>query len=71
MVFAAEPADPARQRTVLLWASQTGNAETLAADVVAQLAEAGLPIKSKVMDEFAATDLPAVPQLLVITSTTG
>ena len=65
--------DQAAQRApiVLLWASQTGNAEELAAQVAAQLGEAGLPIVLHAMDDFAVADLPKTRELLLITSTTG
>jgi NADPH-dependent sulfite reductase flavoprotein alpha-component len=74
-----EPADgsagleaaPQRAPIMLLWASQTGNAEELAADVAAQLGEAGLPVALHGMDEFALADLTKTPELLLITSTTG
>lgn len=66
-----EQAEPAHPPTVLLWASQTGNAEAVAADVAARFAEAGVPITLRAMDEVAVTDLPAVRHLLVVTSTTG
>ena len=54
-----------------MWASQTGNAEELAADVTARLGEAGLPVALHGMDEFALADLAKTPELLLITSTTG
>lgn len=60
-----------RASIVLLWASQTGNAEQLAADIAAKLGEAGLPIALHSMDDFDAAQLPAVRELLLITSTTG
>jgi sulfite reductase (NADPH) flavoprotein alpha-component len=62
--------DPAAD-VVLLWASQTGNAESVAADVAAQLSQTGLSIAAHGMDEFAVADLPSVQRLLVVTSTTG
>jgi NADPH-dependent sulfite reductase flavoprotein alpha-component len=72
---AVGPPDPDRaaQRApiVVLWASQTGNAEELAADVAAQLSEARLPVALHAMDDFALADLPKTRELLVITSTTG
>jgi sulfite reductase (NADPH) flavoprotein alpha-component len=62
---------PERAQIVVLWASQTGNAEELAADVAAQLAEAALPVALYGMDDFPAADLPTTRELLLITSTTG
>jgi sulfite reductase (NADPH) flavoprotein alpha-component len=66
----SEAATP-RAPIVLLWASQTGNAEELAADVTARLGEAGLPVALHGMDEFALADLAKTSELLLITSTTG
>ncbi|WP_118915922.1 bifunctional nitrate reductase/sulfite reductase flavoprotein subunit alpha [Mycobacterium shigaense] len=69
----APAADVATERApvVVLWASQTGNAEELAADVAAQLAEAGLPVALHGMDDFSVAELSTTHELLVITSTTG
>ena len=70
---ADEPASdaPKRAPVVVLWASQTGNAEELAADVAAQLTEAALPVALHSMDDFGAAKLPTARELLLITSTTG
>jgi sulfite reductase (NADPH) flavoprotein alpha-component len=62
---------PQRAPIALLWASQTGNAEELAADVTARLEEAGLPVVSRSMNDFAPADLAKAPVVLLITSTTG
>ena len=64
-------AAPQRAPIVLLWASQTGNAEELAADFAAQLSAARLPVALHGMDDFAVADLPKTRELLLITSTTG
>ncbi len=56
---------------VVLWASQTGNAEELAADAAARLRGAGLPVALHGMDEFPVAGLPGTRELLLITSTTG
>lgn len=56
---------------VVLWASQTGNAEELAADVAARLRTAGLPVALHGMDDFPVAQLPGTRELLLITSTTG
>jgi len=56
---------------VVLWASQTGNAEEIAADVTARLSEAGLPVALHGMDDFTLADLAKTRELLLITSTTG
>ncbi|OBG37855.1 bifunctional nitrate reductase/sulfite reductase flavoprotein subunit alpha, partial [Mycobacterium sp. E3198] len=60
-----------RAPVVVLWASQTGNAEELAADVAARLGEAGVPVALHGMDDFPAARLPATRELLLVTSTTG
>jgi NADPH-dependent sulfite reductase flavoprotein alpha-component len=62
---------PERALVVVLWASQTGTAEELAADVAAQLGEAGLPVALHAMDDFPVAELPTTRQVLLITSTTG
>ncbi|WP_375482621.1 molybdopterin-dependent oxidoreductase [uncultured Mycobacterium sp.] len=62
---------PERAPIMVLWASQTGNAEAVATDVAAQLRAAGLPVALHVMDDFAVGDLPGIQQLLLVTSTTG
>jgi sulfite reductase (NADPH) flavoprotein alpha-component len=67
----AAEADPKQVPIVVLWASQTGNAEDLAADVVARLGEAALPATLHSMDDFPVADLATTRELLVITSTTG
>nr|WP_246097817.1 bifunctional nitrate reductase/sulfite reductase flavoprotein subunit alpha [Rhodococcus spelaei] len=69
-VLDAEPA-PERAPIVVLWASQTGNAEEVAATCATALAESGLPVALHDMDEFAAADLAETRELLVITSTYG
>ncbi len=66
----ATPA-PERAPVVVLWASQTGNAEELAADVATQLGEAGLPFVVHGMDDFPVAQLATTRELLLITSTTG
>lgn len=63
--------EPERAPIAVLWASQTGNAEELAADVAAQLGEAGLSVALHGMDDFPAAELPTTRELLLITSTTG
>ncbi|MBY0441832.1 MAG: bifunctional nitrate reductase/sulfite reductase flavoprotein subunit alpha [Mycobacteriaceae bacterium] len=60
-----------RAPIVVLWASQTGNAEECAADIAVQLGNAGLRVVLSAMDEFPVADLPATRELLVITSSTG
>ena len=60
-----------RAPIVLLWASQTGNAEELAGDIAAQLGDAELAVTVHSMDDFPVADLAAARELLLITSTTG
>ncbi|UXA05181.1 bifunctional nitrate reductase/sulfite reductase flavoprotein subunit alpha [Mycobacterium sp. SMC-2] len=60
-----------RAPVVLLWASQTGNAEELAADIAARLREKELPVALHSMGDFPVAELRTTRQLLLITSTTG
>jgi len=60
-----------RPTTVVLWASQTGNAETFAASCAAHLAAAGLAVALHAMEEFTPADLAGAGDVLMITSTTG
>ncbi|HET9876915.1 MAG TPA: molybdopterin dinucleotide binding domain-containing protein, partial [Mycobacterium sp.] len=62
---------PERAPIVVLWASQTGNAEELAVEVAVQLGGAGLAVTLHGMDDFPASELAATRELLLITSTTG
>jgi NADPH-dependent sulfite reductase flavoprotein alpha-component len=64
-------ATPQRAPIMVVWASQTGNAEELAADVVARVGEAGLSVSLRSMDDVSAAELSSIRELLVITSTTG
>ncbi|WP_033283918.1 bifunctional nitrate reductase/sulfite reductase flavoprotein subunit alpha [Streptomyces sp. NRRL F-525] len=61
---------PARQ-IVVLWASQTGNAEELAAATAERLASAGHRASLLGMDQADVGTLPADADLLFITSTFG
>jgi NADPH-dependent sulfite reductase flavoprotein alpha-component len=63
--------EPKRAPVVVLWASQTGNAEELATDIATHLGEAALPVALHSMDDFPVGDLASTRELLVITSTTG
>ncbi|MFF1388852.1 molybdopterin-dependent oxidoreductase [Rhodococcus erythropolis] len=60
-----------RAPIVVLWASQTGNAEEFAAACAARLGEVGLPVVMHAMDEFPAADLVDTREVLLITSTSG
>jgi NADPH-dependent sulfite reductase flavoprotein alpha-component len=55
----------------LLWASQTGNAETLAERFGSRLREAGIAIDVRAMDSFPAARLAEVNNLALISSTFG
>ncbi|MBV8790197.1 MAG: molybdopterin-dependent oxidoreductase [Mycobacterium sp.] len=60
-----------RAPIVVLWASQTGNAEELATDIAAQLGDAALAVSLQSMDDFPVAELATTRELLLITSTTG
>lgn len=62
---------PERAPVVVLWASQTGTAEELAAEIAARLGDAKLPVALHSMDDFPVAELAATRELLLITSTTG
>ncbi|WP_043262816.1 bifunctional nitrate reductase/sulfite reductase flavoprotein subunit alpha [Streptomyces sp. CT34] len=61
---------PAR-RLVILWASQTGNAEEFAATAAAHLTESGRTPELLPMTDIAPTQLTADTDLLIVTSTFG
>lgn len=56
---------------LVVWASQTGNAEELAERCVGRLVEAGLPARGANMDNLDLAELADSSQLLVVTSTFG
>ena len=58
-------------RSRVLWGSQTGNAEELAAASVATLTARGIPARAVSMVDMSIADLAAVRRLLVVTSTFG
>ncbi|MFF7364318.1 molybdopterin-dependent oxidoreductase [Streptomyces sp. NPDC008125] len=66
----AGTAAPAR-RLVLLWASQTGNAEEFAQDAAARLALAGRTAELLPMAEATSVHLTAGTDVLLVTSTFG
>ncbi|GAA0576871.1 bifunctional nitrate reductase/sulfite reductase flavoprotein subunit alpha [Streptomyces crystallinus] len=68
---AAAPPAPRGRDVLLLWASQTGNAEQLAAVGAEQLAAAGHRIRLVAMDDAAPDTLPTDAEILLVTSTTG
>ena len=61
----------ARDEVVVLWGSQTGNAEEFATSATAALGARGIPARARSMAELRATDLTSVRRLLVVTSTFG
>ncbi|WP_416977567.1 molybdopterin-dependent oxidoreductase [Streptomyces sp. T028] len=63
--------EPAGRRVVILWASQTGNAEDFAAATADRLAAGGHTASLVAMDEADPGALPAGADLLLITSTFG
>lgn len=58
-------------RVSLVWASQTGNAESLAEYVEGQLSAAGFAVTPHEMNEINPTELAKIDNLLVVTSTFG
>ncbi|MCP2636679.1 bifunctional nitrate reductase/sulfite reductase flavoprotein subunit alpha [Microbacterium sp. HD4P20] len=65
------PGSGAVDEVVVLWASQTGNAEEFAATAAAALAARGIPARAVSMSDLRAAELATVRRLLVITSTFG
>ncbi|MFF7648943.1 molybdopterin-dependent oxidoreductase [Streptomyces sp. NPDC007983] len=59
------------REVVVLWASQTGNAEDVAGATARRLTETGRQARLLEMDGLAAATLPRPADLLVITSTFG
>jgi sulfite reductase (NADPH) flavoprotein alpha-component len=64
-------AGPNGPRPLVVWASQTGNAEDFAARVAQKLGTAGAPARLINMDECELEDLAAARDVLVVTSTFG
>ncbi|MEV7320072.1 bifunctional nitrate reductase/sulfite reductase flavoprotein subunit alpha [Streptomyces sp. NPDC093970] len=64
-------AAPDTRQVVILWASQTGNAEDLAAATAERLTAGGHPASLVAMDQADPAALPAGADLLLITSTFG
>jgi NADPH-dependent sulfite reductase flavoprotein alpha-component len=65
------PADAARRQVMVLWASQTGNAEEFAAAAAERLTAEGHPTSILRMAEADPAALPSDTDLLLITSTFG
>ncbi|MET8180244.1 bifunctional nitrate reductase/sulfite reductase flavoprotein subunit alpha [Streptomyces sp. NPDC005336] len=68
---AVPEAGPAVREVVVLWASQTGNAEDLAGAAARRLADTGRSARLLGMDDCSPAALPRPADLLVITSTFG
>ena len=64
-------AEAGADEVVVLWASQTGNAEEFAATVAAALTARGIRTRALSMADLRPAELVAVQRLLVITSTFG
>ncbi|WP_448507907.1 molybdopterin-dependent oxidoreductase [Mycolicibacterium thermoresistibile] len=58
-------------RPVVLWASQTGNAEDLAAGLVDQLAAQGVSAQLAAMADVEPEELAGIAEVFVVTSTFG
>jgi NADPH-dependent sulfite reductase flavoprotein alpha-component len=67
----APTADALRRQVVILWASQTGNAEEFATAATERLTAEGHPVSLLRMEEADPAALPADADLLLITSTFG
>ncbi|WP_265539946.1 bifunctional nitrate reductase/sulfite reductase flavoprotein subunit alpha [Streptomyces drozdowiczii] len=65
------PAEPPGREVVVLWASQTGNAEEFAVATADRLTATGLRTRLLGMDEADPRALPPAADLLLITSTFG
>ncbi|WP_345714267.1 molybdopterin-dependent oxidoreductase, partial [Kineococcus glutinatus] len=77
-VLTAGPAAPvvpapctAAREVLVLWASQTGNAEEHAAKAAARIGETGRPVRVLGMDETSPGALPRDADLLLVSSTFG
>ncbi|MFT3691418.1 molybdopterin-dependent oxidoreductase [Paenirhodobacter sp.] len=67
----APVAAPAGPSVLILWASQTGNAEARAAECAERLKARGQAVRLLPMDGFRAGDLAAEKQVLIFASTFG
>jgi sulfite reductase (NADPH) flavoprotein alpha-component len=61
----------ARPKVVLLWASQTGNVESLIEQYATRLMESGFEIKTSCMADYAPASLEKAQYALLMTSTFG
>ncbi|MGF6594015.1 molybdopterin-dependent oxidoreductase [Pseudomonas sp. 2835] len=60
-----------QDKHLLLWASQTGNAQALAEQCAERLRQVGLPVQLSCMDDIALEQLDGLASLLLIASTFG
>ncbi|MFC4304509.1 sulfite reductase subunit alpha [Cohnella boryungensis] len=60
-----------RPRVAVIWASQTGNAETAAIACAAKLKAVGYEVLLTAMDAYVLADLPSESNVLFVTSTFG
>jgi sulfite reductase (NADPH) flavoprotein alpha-component len=61
----------ARPKVVLLWASQTGNVESLTERYATRLMESGFEIRTSSMDDYVVAGLAKAQYVLLMTSTFG
>lgn len=72
MVSASPQSQPIHPQPItLLYASQTGNAESIATQLSRRLTEAGFLTKLFCMTDYPLAELPTAPYVLIITSTYG
>ncbi|GBH23177.1 bifunctional nitrate reductase/sulfite reductase flavoprotein subunit alpha [Burkholderia vietnamiensis] len=60
-----------RPKVTLLWASQTGNIESLTEDYATQLMNAGFEIRTACMSDYPVASLASAQSVLLMTSTFG
>jgi sulfite reductase (NADPH) flavoprotein alpha-component len=63
--------DATSRQVLIIWASQTGNAEEVAGSIYTALAASGQRTSLRSMADTAPADLPSAADLLVVTSTFG
>ncbi|MDM1019780.1 bifunctional nitrate reductase/sulfite reductase flavoprotein subunit alpha [Acinetobacter sp. VNK23] len=63
--------EPAKPKVTLIWASQTGNSETLAENFVQKIKQAGYEVNFQEMSNFSVDQLEKTDHLLCISSTFG
>ena len=63
--------EPEKPKVTLIWASQTGNSETLAENFVQKIKQAGYEVNFQEMSNFSVDQLEKTDHLLCISSTFG